>query len=67
MDFQKIYEEAMKDREESLRENNSSYELADPAVGLQPVKKVVVRDPNASRTQYIYPDGTNVEDWYGAP
>jgi hypothetical protein len=64
MDFQKIYEEAMKDREENLREDNSSYELVDPAVGLQPVKKVVVRDPNASRIQYIYPDGTNVEDYY---
>jgi hypothetical protein len=51
MDFQKIYEEAM--REENLREDNSSYELVDPAVGLQAVKKVVVRDPHASRTQYI--------------
>jgi hypothetical protein len=64
MNFQKIYEEAMKGREESLRGDNASYELVDPAVGLQPVKKVVVRDPNASRTQYIYQDGTNVEDYY---
>jgi hypothetical protein len=63
MNFQRIYEKAMK-AQESLQEDNSSYELADPLIGLQPVKKVVVRHPNASRTQYIYPDGTNVEDYY---
>jgi hypothetical protein len=67
MNFRKIYEEVMKDQEESLREDNSSYVKVDPLVGLQPTKKVVVMDPNVDRTQYIYPDGTNVEDWYGSP
>jgi hypothetical protein len=30
MDFQKIYEKAMKDRKENLREDNPSYVKADP-------------------------------------
>jgi hypothetical protein len=67
MDFQKIYEKAMNDREESFRKDNSSYVKVDPLVGLQPTEKVVVMDPSVDRTQYVYPDGSNVEDWYGAP
>jgi hypothetical protein len=47
----------MRERERALQEDNSSYELVDPAVGLQPTKKVVAK--------YIYPDGTGVTDWYG--
>jgi hypothetical protein len=62
--FQPVYESAMREREKSLREDNSSYVKVDPLVGLQPVKKVVVMDPTDDRTQYIYPDGTNVEDYY---
>jgi hypothetical protein len=30
MDFQAIYESAMKGRERALQEDNASYELADP-------------------------------------
>jgi hypothetical protein len=63
MDFERIYEKAMKGQEESLREDNSSYELVDPLIGLQPAKKAVVMYPGVDRTQYIYPDGTNVEDY----
>jgi hypothetical protein len=65
MNFQRIYESAMKERERALQEDNSSYELVDPAVGLQPTKKVVVMDPQDNQTQYVYPDGSDVTDWYG--
>ena len=63
--FQSVYENARKEREQNLREDNAAYELVDPLVGLQPTKKVVVMDPSDDRTEYLYPDGTNVTDWYG--
>lgn len=63
--FQSVYENAKKKREQNLREDNAAYELVDPLVGLQPTKKVVVMDPSDDRTEYLYPDGTNVTDWYG--
>ena len=63
--FQSVYENARKKREQNLREDNAAYELVDPLVGLQPTKKVVVMDPSDDRTEYLYPDGTNVTDWYG--
>jgi hypothetical protein len=65
MNFQRIYESAMKERERALQEDNSSYELVDPEVGLQPPKKVVVMDPKDNRTQYVYPDRIDVTEWYG--
>jgi hypothetical protein len=49
MNFQRIYEKAMKDQDESLREDNSSYELVDPLVGLQSTKKVVVQEFKVSK------------------
>ena len=63
--FQSVYENAKKKREQNIREDNAAYELVDPLVGLQPTKKVVVMDPSDDRTEYLYPDGTNVTDWYG--
>jgi hypothetical protein len=65
MNFQRIYEKAMKERERSLQEDNSSYEQVDPAAGPQPTEKVVVMDPDDNQTQYIYPDGTDVTEWDG--
>jgi hypothetical protein len=65
MNFKLIYESAKNERGHNLREDNASYELVDPVAGLQPTKKVVVMDPADNWTQYIYPDGSNVEDWYG--
>jgi hypothetical protein len=63
--FQSVYESAMKEPEKSHREDNSSYELADPVAGLQPTKKAVAMDRTDNRTEYLYPDGTNITDWYG--
>jgi hypothetical protein len=63
--FQPVYESAMKGLEKSLREDDSSYELIDTVAGLQPTKKVVAMDRTDNRTEYLYPDGTKVSDWYG--
>jgi hypothetical protein len=60
--FQSVYENAKK-AEQSLREDDS-YELVDPVVGLQPTKKVAAMSRNDNQTEYLHPDGTNVEDWY---
>jgi hypothetical protein len=60
-----IHESAKNEREHNLREDNASYELVGPVAGLQPTKKVVVMDPAEDQTEYIYPDGINVEEWYG--
>jgi predicted neutral ceramidase superfamily lipid hydrolase len=65
MNFKLIHESAKNEREHNLREDNASYEQVDPAAGLQPAKKMVVMDPADDRTRYIYPDGSNVEEWYG--
>jgi hypothetical protein len=63
--FQRVYESSMKGLEKSLREDDSSYELIDPVTGLQPTRKAVAVSRTDNRTEYLYPDGTNAEEWYG--
>jgi hypothetical protein len=63
MNFQAIYESAKKKQEEKLREGSLNYELANPVAGLQPAKKAVAVSHADNRTEYLYPDGTNVTDW----